>query len=149
MVSSFQVFQPKYCTHFSSPPCVLHVPPSLRPLVKHRDSFNLIIFIVIVIFMYIISFLRERESRGTMHTVFKTQSSILTTSGNFSFHHCVQNGSGANPASYPMDIRGSFSGGKVCRGVTLTTQLHLVPRSKSEWRYTSTPPIRLHGLVLS
>jgi hypothetical protein len=32
--------------------------------------------------------------------------------GNFSLHHRVQNGSGAHPASYPMDTRGSFSGGK-------------------------------------
>jgi hypothetical protein len=33
--------------------------------------------------------------------------------GNFSLHHCVQNGSGARPASYPMDSRDSFPGGKV------------------------------------
>jgi hypothetical protein len=26
---------------------------------------------------------------------------------------------------------------------------HLVPRSKNEWSYTSTPPIRLNGVVLS
>jgi len=32
--------------------------------------------------------------------------------GNFSLHHRVQNGSGANPASYPMGTRGSFLGGK-------------------------------------
>jgi hypothetical protein len=32
--------------------------------------------------------------------------------GNFSFHHCVQNGSGSHPASYPMFTRGSFPGGK-------------------------------------
>jgi hypothetical protein len=31
---------------------------------------------------------------------------------NFSFHHRVQNGSGAHPASYPMSTRGSFPGGK-------------------------------------
>jgi hypothetical protein len=31
---------------------------------------------------------------------------------NFSLHHRIQNGSGAHPASYPMGIRGSFSGGK-------------------------------------
>jgi hypothetical protein len=31
--------------------------------------------------------------------------------GNFSLHHCVQNGSGAHPA-YPMGTRGSFPGGK-------------------------------------
>jgi hypothetical protein len=33
--------------------------------------------------------------------------------GNFSLHHRVQNNSGAHPASYPMDARGSFPGGKV------------------------------------
>jgi hypothetical protein len=32
--------------------------------------------------------------------------------GNFSFHHRVQNGSGAHPASYPVRTRGSFPGGK-------------------------------------
>jgi hypothetical protein len=33
--------------------------------------------------------------------------------GNFSLHHrCVQNGSGAHLASYPMGTRGSFSGGR-------------------------------------
>jgi hypothetical protein len=31
---------------------------------------------------------------------------------NFSLHHCVQNGSGAHPASYPMGTRVSFPGGK-------------------------------------
>jgi hypothetical protein len=32
--------------------------------------------------------------------------------GNFSLHHCVQNSSGAQPASYPMGTRGSFPGVK-------------------------------------
>jgi hypothetical protein len=32
--------------------------------------------------------------------------------GNFSFHHRIQNGSGAHPASYPMSTRGPFPGGK-------------------------------------
>jgi hypothetical protein len=31
-----------------------------------------------------------------------------------------------------------FPGGKSCRGVKLTTHLHLVPRSKNAWSYTST-----------
>jgi hypothetical protein len=30
--------------------------------------------------------------------------------GNFSLYNRVQNGSGAHPASYPMDIRGFFPG---------------------------------------
>jgi hypothetical protein len=32
--------------------------------------------------------------------------------GNFSLHHCVQTGSGAHPASYPLGTRGSFPGCK-------------------------------------
>jgi hypothetical protein len=32
--------------------------------------------------------------------------------------------------------------------VKLTTHLHVVQRSKNEWRYTSTPSIHLHGMVL-
>jgi hypothetical protein len=32
--------------------------------------------------------------------------------GNFSLHNRVQNGYGAHPASYPMDTRSSFPGGK-------------------------------------
>jgi hypothetical protein len=31
----------------------------------------------------------------------------------------------------------------------LITHFHLVPGSKNEWNYTSTPPIRLHGVVLT
>jgi hypothetical protein len=32
--------------------------------------------------------------------------------GNFSLHYRVQNVSGVHPASYVMDMRGSFPGGK-------------------------------------
>jgi hypothetical protein len=32
--------------------------------------------------------------------------------GNFSLYHCIQNGTGAHPASYPIGTGGSFSGGK-------------------------------------
>jgi hypothetical protein len=35
-----------------------------------------------------------------------------TGAGNFSLHHCVQNDSGAHPASSPIGTRGSFPGGK-------------------------------------
>jgi hypothetical protein len=69
--------------------------------------------------------------------------------GNFSLHHRVHNDSGAHSASYPMGTRGSFPGGKAAGGVKLTTHLHLAPRSKNDWSYTSTHPIRLHDLVLS
>jgi hypothetical protein len=37
---------------------------------------------------------------------------FLAGARNLSLHHCVQNGSGAHPASYPMGTRGSFPGGK-------------------------------------
>jgi hypothetical protein len=30
----------------------------------------------------------------------------------FSLRHRIQTGSGAHPASYPMDIRGSYTGGR-------------------------------------
>jgi len=55
---------------------------------------------------------------------------------------------GAHPSSYPMDTRGSFLGVKAA-GVWSWPHLKLVPRSKNEWRYTSTLPIRLHGVLLS
>jgi hypothetical protein len=37
---------------------------------------------------------------------------FLTGAGNFSVHHCVQNSSGAHPASYSMGTMGSFPGCK-------------------------------------
>jgi hypothetical protein len=40
---------------------------------------------------------------------------FLVGAGNFSLHHCVQNGCGAHPASYPMGTRCSFLGGKAAR----------------------------------
>jgi len=42
-----------------------------------------------------------------------------------------------------------FPWGQNGRGAKLTTHHYLVPRSRNEWSYTSTPPIRLHGVVLS
>jgi hypothetical protein len=59
---------------------------------------------------------------------------------NFS-HHRIQNGSGAHPASYSMGTGGSFSEAD-----------HWPPSSAevtNAWSFTSTPPICLHGLVLS
>jgi hypothetical protein len=39
--------------------------------------------------------------------------------------------------------------GTLSLGKKLTTHFHLVPRWKNEWSYTSTPPIKLNGVVLS
>jgi hypothetical protein len=41
----------------------------------------------------------------------------------------VQTGSGAHPASCPVGTGGPFPGVKRGRGVTLTTNLDLVPKS--------------------
>jgi hypothetical protein len=35
--------------------------------------------------------------------------------GNFSLHHCVQNGTGAHPVSYPKGTGGSFLGDEAAR----------------------------------
>jgi hypothetical protein len=68
--------------------------------------------------------------------------------GNFSLHNRVQTGSRAHPASYPMVTRDSFPG--VQRPGREAD--HSPPCSsevKNAWSYTSTPPVRLHGVVLS
>jgi hypothetical protein len=73
---------------------------------------------------------------------------VHVTPGNFSPHHRVQSVSGTHPVSYPIST-GASSLGVKRPSVKLTTHLHLVPRSKNEWSYTSTPLIRLHGVVFS
>jgi hypothetical protein len=50
--------------------------------------------------------------------------------GNVSVHHRVQTGSGTHPASYSVGNRGYFSGGKAAGVVKLTTDVHLVSRSR-------------------
>jgi hypothetical protein len=68
--------------------------------------------------------------------------------GNFSLHHSVQTGSEAHPTTYPMATRGSFSGGKA--DGREANHLHSSSAEvKNSWSYTSTPPKRLHGVVLS
>jgi hypothetical protein len=53
------------------------------------------------------------------------------------------------PSLLSNRYQGLFRWGKSERGVKLTTDLHLVPRSKNAWSCTSTLPIRLHGVMLS
>jgi hypothetical protein len=58
--------------------------------------------------------------------------------GNLSIHHRLQTGSEARPASYPMDTRSSFPGGKAVG----RESDHSTPSSdevKNAWRYASTP----------
>jgi len=73
---------------------------------------------------------------------------LLILFEHFSLHHPVQNGSRAHQTSYPTGIRAlSLSIKRSGREAG-----HLPPSSadvKNAWSYTSTPPIRLHGAVLS
>ena len=57
----------------------------------------------------------------------------------------VQTGPGAHPASYTMGA-GSFPAVK-WPGRGVDHPLHLAPRLKKEYSYTSTPPLGLHGLL--
>jgi hypothetical protein len=66
------------------------------------------------------------------------QGSILDRGKSFSTRHSVQTRSGAHPASYPM--------GTGC--VKLTTELHLVPRSRMVELYLYSPTSR-HDVVLN
>jgi hypothetical protein len=68
--------------------------------------------------------------------------------GNFSPHHRIQKGSGAHPDSYPMGIRGTFPGVKR-PGREADHSSPSSSKVNNAWSYTSSPPIRLHGVVLS
>jgi hypothetical protein len=66
----------------------------------------------------------------------------------YSLRHRVQTGCVAHAASYRMSTRGSCVGRKEAWVQTR----HSAPSSteiNNVWSYTSTPPIRLHGVVLS
>jgi hypothetical protein len=73
---------------------------------------------------------------------------VSSGAGNFSLHHRVQNDSGTHTASHLTGTRGSFPGDTEL-GREIDHSPYPVPRSKNEWSYTSTPTIRLHGVVLS
>jgi hypothetical protein len=57
----------------------------------------------------------------------------------FSSSLCVHTGTGAHPASYPMDNGSPILGGKRGRGVTLTSHLHLEPTSGMTRGWRSSP----------
>jgi hypothetical protein len=63
----------------------------------------------------------------------------------FSFSLCVLTSSEAHPPFYEMGTRGSFSGVKHGRSVTLTTHPRLVLRSRMSKNCISSSPWRLHG----
>jgi hypothetical protein len=85
-------------------------------------------------------FLKQKKlvlDRGSIPVRDKGFSSIL----------CVQTGSEAHPASCTVGTGVPFTGVKRGRGVTLTTHPHLVPRSRLNRSYTSSPRCGLHGLA--
>jgi hypothetical protein len=66
----------------------------------------------------------------------------------FSLLHVVQTGSGTHPASYPMGTGGFFLG-VVWTGREADHSLPTSAEFRKTLIYTSTPPIRLHGVVLN
>jgi hypothetical protein len=59
-------------------------------------------------------------------------------------------GMALGPTQPPIQwVPGAISLGVNRLGVKLTTHLHLLPKSKKEWSCISTPPIHLHGVMLS
>jgi hypothetical protein len=65
----------------------------------------------------------------------------------FSSNLCVHIGSEVHPVSSTMGTGGPFPGAKRGRGVTLTTHLHLMPRSGMSRSYISALPWRVAGLL--
>jgi hypothetical protein len=57
----------------------------------------------------------------------------------FSFRRRFQTGSGTHPASYPLDTKSCFTGGKPAGAVKLAIPLCLFPKVKKEWEYSSSP----------
>jgi hypothetical protein len=65
----------------------------------------------------------------------------------FSPLHLVQTGSGAHPASYPMDTGGAFPGGKAAGAWSWPLTSNQCPGQEYVDLYINTH-IRLHGVVL-
>jgi hypothetical protein len=69
--------------------------------------------------------------------------------GNFSLYHRVQNGPGANPESLSNGYQGLFSLGLKRQGREADHSPLSIAEVTNVWNYTSTPPVRLNGVVLS
>jgi hypothetical protein len=67
---------------------------------------------------------------------------VPVRAGNFSPHHRFQTGSGAHAASYPDGYQGIKPPGREADHSTPTSA-----EVSDAWSYTSTPQIRLHGVV--
>jgi hypothetical protein len=95
--------------------------------------------------------LRSRGSSGSIVSDYGLDDRVIevrspTEAENFSSRLCVQTGSEAYPASCPMGTVVLSPRVKRGRGVTLTTHPHWWPRLSMSRSYTSSPPMRLHGV---
>jgi hypothetical protein len=68
---------------------------------------------------------------------------------NLLFRHSVQTISGVHPASYPMGFGEILSSGAKWPEYEAKYLSPSSTKVKNTWNYTSTPPIRLHGVALS
>jgi hypothetical protein len=69
-----------------------------------------------------------------------------TEAEDFSSSLCIQTGSGAHPASCTVGTGGLFPGSKVRPWHDADYSPHLVPRLRMSRSYTSSHPMRLHGV---
>jgi hypothetical protein len=67
----------------------------------------------------------------------------------FSLHHWIQTSNGYHPTTYPMGARTSYPVGGKRPGNKADHSTPSIVEDKNSWIYTSTPPIRLHGVVLN
>jgi hypothetical protein len=83
-------------------------------LIRHEFIIIIIIIVVVVVVVVVLS----GDSSVSIALGYRLDDRCSRVrfpagAGNFSLHHrCVQNSSGAHPASYPMGTRGSFPGVK-------------------------------------
>jgi len=68
--------------------------------------------------------------------------------GNFSHRHRVQTGCGAHPVAYQIGTRGLFPGGVKRPGREADHSPSAGAEVGNAWNYTSTPPVRLHDVLL-
>jgi hypothetical protein len=97
--------------------------------------------------------IHDEQSRGSSVSIasdYRLVSQVirvrsLAEAKDFSSSLCVEIGSAAHLASYPMGKWGPFPGVKCSQGMTLTSHPNLVLRSRMNRSYTSSAPCRLHS----
>jgi hypothetical protein len=67
----------------------------------------------------------------------KEQGSISCGGRNIFIFRSVQTGSGAHSSSFKMGTGGLFFRERISQAMALTTHVHLVPKVKKDWWYTS------------